>query len=369
MAADGPRIRPFEAGDVEGFLRAKCVTFEASLLENERRRWRVEFDSNPAAPAPFPRGFVVEEAGTIRGGIAFLPYRVQIGGEVVVAACGIDLCVEPRLRGQGLGRELLRRWLDPTLAPFAFTIATSAATLAISRSLGADVRGGADGPVAWVRHGDAAHEPPPPRELLATAIVAELPPDSDELAAAARRDERLVVVRDAAYLRWRWRDVPFGGVTTIRASAGGATRGLAFVQDDERKGCGYLADLLHQPGDEAAQRSLVRRAVAASGALGRGALWHLTRDRRSEALLREEGFVPFEGPLPQFVAKVNRPRSDGAAGAVAGGVQPSEWSPSLGDTDMLFNCNEPRPAASNDPHPAACNEPRPATLSEPPDVR
>jgi hypothetical protein len=211
------------------------------------------------------------------------------------------------------------------------------------------VRGLAEGPVGWVRHRDAARPAAPKRELLESAIIADLPPDTDELEARSRRGERLVVVRDAAYLEWRWRRVPFGGVTTIRASAGGVTRGLAFVQDDARSGYSHVADLLHVPDDEAAQRSLLRRAIAVADRLGRSDLWYLTRDLRSEALLREEGFVVFEAALPRFIVKVNRAHGRDAAGAVL----PQEWSPSLGDTDMLFNCSEPRPAARNDAGPAA----------------
>jgi GNAT superfamily N-acetyltransferase len=347
MAADGPRIRPFADGDVEGFLQAKCATFEESLPENERRRWRVEFDRNPAAPAPFPRGYVVEEAGAIRGGIAFLPYRLQIGAEIVVGACGIDLCVDRELRGRGLGRELLRRWLDPSNARFAFTIAISGPTIEISRSLGAKIRGGEGGPIAWARHLDAPHAAAPERELLPVEVATALPPDADELEARARRGERLVVVRDAAYLRWRWFEVPFGGVTMLRAVERGATRGLAFVQDDPRREYAFVADLIAAPGDEAARRSLLRRSIAVASARRRKVLWHVTRDRGPEVLMQGEGFTLFEGELPKFIAKVNPPQGQRGAGGAAGGgsnaVRADEWSPSAGDCDMLFNCCEPRP--------------------------
>ena len=347
MAADGPRIRPFADDDVEGFLRAKCATYEGSQIENERRRWRVEFDANPAAPAPFPRGYVVEEAGVIRGGIAFLPYRLKLGAEIVVGACGIDLCVEPELRGRGLGRELLRRWLDPSLARFAFTIAISGPTIDVSRSLGAEIGGGAGGPIAWVHHVDAAHAAPPERELLPVESATGLPPDTDELEAKARGGERLVVVRDAAYLRWRWLEVPFGGVSMLRAVERGATRGLAFVQDDPRREYAFVGDLLAAPGDEAARRSLLRRSIAVASALRRKVLWYVTRDLEPAELLREEGFAVFEGALPKFIAKVNAPKgpggTSGAGGGAANPVRAAEWSPSVGDCDMLFNCCEPPP--------------------------
>jgi GNAT superfamily N-acetyltransferase len=345
MVADGPRVRPFADGDLEGFLRVKCAAFEGTRIENERRRWRVEFDANPAAPAPFPRAFVAEADGAIVGGIVLLPCRVQVGGSIVVGAYGMDLCVEARLRGRGLGRELLRRWLDPSLAPFAFSVSTVAAALAHARSFGASILEGEGGPVAWVRHDDDAHAAPPARELLETETPADLPPDTDELDERSRAGQRLVFVRDAAYLRWRWRDIPSRGVTMIRAVARGATRGLAFLQDDADQGACFVADLLCAPEDDAARRSLLRRALAVARSLRCNVLWYLTRDPAAAPALREEGFGVFEGPRPKFISKLNLAPSDAPAGRT-GPVRADEWAPSAGDGDLLFRFSEPRDAAN-----------------------
>jgi hypothetical protein len=113
-----------------------------------------------------------------------------------------------------------------------------------------------------------------------------------------RRDHRLLLVKDAAYLRWRWRDFPFGGVTMVRAVGGrGETRGLAMLQDDPKAQDVYVADLLHAADDAAAQRGLLRRAVEVARAAGRRVLWSSTRDARAPGPAR---FVRRAAPVPAF---------------------------------------------------------------------
>jgi hypothetical protein len=355
-------LREFAAGDEAGILEVKCSVFPALVRPNEERRWRWEFDGNPARSPPFPRALVLERGTRIVGAFVFLPYRVQVAEEVVFGASGIDLCIDPSARGGGHVHEMVSRWLDPAFAPFPFAVALNDVSRHLFTKHGAQLLGGSGESIAWGQF--LAHpQKTPDRPALATELVDEIPADADELWAAVRGGQRLLLVRDAAYLRWRWRDFPFGGVTMVRAiGERGETRGLAMVQDDPKAQDLYVAELMHAAGDDAAQRGLIRRAVetarerraeAAARGGARNVLWFSTRDARQLPVVQEEGFVLVPAPVPTFCARLHHlPKS--------GPVRVDEWATFIGDGDQLFNCNEPPSAWCNEPPPAACNEPRPA---------
>lgn len=331
-------LRPFANGDEAGILALKCAVFPGLILENERARWEWEFGRNPAPPPPFPRALVLERAGAIVGAFVFLPYRVQLADEVVVGASGIDLCIAPDARGGGRVHAMVSRWLEPGFSDFPFAVALNDASRHLFTKHGARLLGGLGESIAWGRYLAQPFEPPD-RELLADETIRDLPPDTDALWERVRRDHRLLLVKDSAYLRWRWRDFPFGGVTMVRAVGGrGETRGLAMLQDDPKAQDVYVADLLHAADDAAAQRSLLRRAVEVAHAAGRRVLWSSTRDARALPVLRDEGFVLVPAPVPTFCARVHAVPRGGA-------VDVSEWATAIGDGDQLFNCNEPRGGA------------------------
>ena len=355
-------LREFAAGDEAGILAVKCSVFPTLVRANEERRWRWEFDANPVRSPPFPRALVLERGTLIVGAFAFLPYRVQVAEEVVLGASGIDLCIEPSARGGGHVHELVSRWLDPAFAPFPFAVALNDASRHLFTRHGAQLLGGSGESIAW-GHFLAHPHRTPDRPALATELVREIPADAGELWQAVRSGQRLLLVRDAAYLQWRWREFPFGGVTIVRAiGEQGETRGLAMVQDDPKAQDLYVAELMHAAGDEPAQRGLLRRSIEVArsrraevterGAT-RNVLWFSTRDARQLPVVQEEGFVLVPAPVPTFCARLHHlPKS--------GPVRVDEWATAIGDGDQLFNCNEPPPAACNEPPPAADNEPPPA---------
>jgi RimJ/RimL family protein N-acetyltransferase len=348
---DPLRLRDFAAGDEAGILELKCSVFPSLARANEERRWRWEFDGNPARSPPFPRAIVFERGTRIVGAFVFLPYRVQVAEDVVFGASGIDLCIDPSARGGGHVHEMVRRWLEPGFAAFPFAVALNDASRHLFTKHGAQLLGGSGESIAWghfLAHPHRTSE----RPALATELVSGIPADADELWERIRGGQRLQLVRDADYLRWRWRDFPFGGVTMIRAlGERGETRGLAMVQDDPKAQDLYVAELMHAAGDDAAQRGLLRRAVeSARGRRGSGTergatrnvLWFSTRDPRQLPVVQEEGFVLVPAPVPTFCARLHHVPKSGA-------VRVDEWATAIGDGDQLFNCNEPRPAAGDAP--------------------
>lgn len=340
---DPLRLRDFAAGDEAGILELKCAVFPWLARANEERRWRWEFDGNPARAPPFPRAVVLERGTRIVGAFVFLPYRVQVVEDVVFGASGIDLCIDPSARGGGHVHEMVRRWLEPGFAPFPFAVALNDASRHLFTKHGAQLLGGSDESIAW-GHFLAHPHRPPEKPALATETVQEIPADADELWERVRAGRRLLLVRDADYLRWRWRDFPFGGVTMIRAlGERGETRGLAMVQDDPKAQDLYVAELMHAAGDDAAQRGLLRRAVetARGRRATRNVLWFSTRDPRQLPVVQEEGFVLVPAPVPTFCARLHHVPKSGA-------MRVDEWATAIGDGDQLFNCNEPRSPEPSD---------------------
>jgi len=354
-------LRNFAPGDEAGLLDLKCAVFPGLVRANEAARFRWEFDANPAREPPFPRAFVLERGTRIVGSFVFLPYRVQVAEDVVFGASGVDLCIEPAARGGGHVHEMVRRWLAPAFAPFPFAVALNDASRHLFTKHGAELLGGSGESIAW-GHFLAHPHASPERPALKSEVVDELPADTDLLWETVRRGQRLLLVRDRAYLEWRWRAFPFGGVTIVRAlGERGETRGLAMVQDDRKAQDLYVAELLHAAGDDAAQRGLLRRAIAlARGRRGveaesgrtRNVLWCSTRDARQLPVLKEEAFVLVPAPVPTFCARVHHVSKSGS-------VRVAEWATAIGDGDQLFNCNEPPPAAIPQPPTAAINDPRP----------
>jgi GNAT superfamily N-acetyltransferase len=347
-----PTLRHFAAGDEAGILALKCAVFPGLVRANEEVRWRWEFDANPVQAPPFPRAFVLERGTQIVGAFVFLPYRVQVGEDVVFGASGIDLCIDPGARGGGHAHALVRRWLAPGFADFPFAVALNDASRHLFTRHGAELLGGSGESIAW---GHFLKQPrvPSRRPMLRTEVVTELPSDSDALWQSVRRGQRLLLVRDAAYLKWRWRDFPFGGVTMVRAvGERSETRGLAMVQDDPKAQDLYVAELMHAAGDDAAQRGLVDRAITIARGTPRKVLWVSTRDARQLPVLQDEGFVLVPAPVPTFCARVHHVPASGP-------VRVAEWATAIGDGDQLFNCNEPPAAACPQPPPAAIKVPRP----------
>jgi hypothetical protein len=94
----------------------------------------------------------------------------------------------------------------------------------------------------------------------------------DRLWDAVADDYPAIVVRDRAYLTWRYTDNPTPYVILAARDAGGGLRGYAValvIQWGTRR-IGYLVDVLTRPRDRAAQRALGRgvlRACSDEGAL------------------------------------------------------------------------------------------------------
>jgi hypothetical protein len=163
---------------------------------------------------------------------------------------------------------------------------------------------------------------------LEVRAVERFESDLDELGARAAKGYGSHFSRDAAYFNWRYLDSPrdyrcFGA---YRASA---LAGVAVVGHTFKHGvsAGFLADLVAAPGDGAAIRALVSRAVAeVQGGADALVLLPPPAGAQRQALVRA-GFAPTNKKL-RFIGK---PLHDG----VRIDERAAAWHFTLGDFDFF----------------------------------
>jgi len=264
---------------------------------------------------------VAVDAEGLVGVVAMLPRRVRVGGGTVTAFEMGDISTGARRRRQGVFSRLGREACDASAATAAFTYVkpNEESTPVLRRHLGftrlVDVqtlgrplrlsrilahRLGRPLPRPLGRAVDRLFAVRGPDGALAVTHERAFGEEFDGLWDAVAGDYPAIVVRDRAYLTWRYTDNPTPYVILAARDADGALRGYAVtlvVQWGARR-IGYLVDLLTRARDRVAQRALVLGALRDCSDVGALAVhtW-LVRARGSvqaplRATLRGLGFFP-----------------------------------------------------------------------------
>jgi GNAT superfamily N-acetyltransferase len=328
-------LRAFRAEDLDAVLALRKKTFTDMDVPRERRRWAWECDANPFRSDAIPDGFVLERRGAIVGTIGLLPCRVSMDGAVVSGVSPLDFAVDPELQGQGLGHLLAEAFMNPELAAFAFVTSPKPASCHLMAKYGGGVIVvGQDEPCLWVGQPgvEGGTEPPADPEIELERIH-DFAPRFDALAERLQADVRLLTVRDATYLNWRYRDYPFGQPAMWAATdRGGTLRGFAVFQNEPALGHGYVTELFVAPDDAAAGLTLLRAAWMEARGCGVRELYALNRLAPVQAILRTAGFHRVDNHPLEFVFR-GRP----------GGPGPADWYVTAGDGDLLFSVGDLRP--------------------------
>jgi hypothetical protein len=154
-------------------------------------------------------------------------------------------------------------------------------------------------------------------------------PHFDELAERSRTFARFVLVRDAAYVRWRWIDHPSFDFSVLVArpdDGSDAIDGYVVFAVFGRRG--RIVDLL--ASDEPAALALVSRASEELEGAGVERIVFELNDERPwvSRAMRRLGFLP-RGSGPNMTAEA---RSDWVPGAVR---ERRSWYVTLADTDLV----------------------------------
>jgi hypothetical protein len=260
-------VRPYRPGDeasilalFNGVFGEGDARFETRTLE----QWRWLYRDNPAGTQIVVS---VEDDGTVVGHYACLPARARVDGEVVVAGQGIDSMVRADYRS-GLKREgafvrTARGYFEHfghwPICAFGYGFPNRQAYPIGVRLVGYKpvfrplptlyrnfFEEGDDDAVGRETSADAAR--------LDVVEVDRFGAVADELWTRLAPDFPFALVRDAAYLDWRYAACPWLGYRRyVVRERGGRVRALFVARANwQRQPIGALVDFLGAPDDAAA---------------------------------------------------------------------------------------------------------------------
>lgn len=320
------QIRKYREGDLEAILHLREQVFEGLDRERERRRWRWVFEANPQCGEESERSWIIEDGDRLLGHYGLIPYRIAMGERTVDGLCGVDFAVDPAAQGRGIGGQLIRRFLEPGVADFPFLVVPTPVTAHLMVKYGATLIDGESESFLYSFPTGTEMPAPEPAADLELEEVTEFDESFDVLSAAMRRIYPVQIARNAAYLNWRYRDYPFCAcLSTAARGRDGELRGYIVFQPDRSAGRGYILDLVCDPQDQDAVRSLLRRAVDQARQASLPQLFLISRSETLGRLLSDCGFAVVRPHVLSFACKLP-----------PDGFGPEAWHVSPGDGDMLF---------------------------------
>lgn len=333
-------IRPARPGDTEP-LRTACV--EHLGIERTAESWDWWFARGPDGPV---HAFVIEDGDELVGHFGHVPAGLWAGGERRRLGIGGHTFVARGHQGPGGLAALSRAAMADGHGLDVRMNFPGVRARVVYERLGLGTVAGQI-PV-WVRSFSAAtfgvHGPVRARatSLAARAAAAALAAgpvgarvealaqpgaEVDALAECSRAFAPCIRVRDAAYLRWRWLDMPGGSWEAIAArDRRGGLRGWAVLGEDPASARGLVPDLL--AADAAALRALLLHAARVLRRRGCEAVEVTLHDPRPWArpALRRSGFLRGARQVDVMVGRV----SDRVGDEVC---RLDSWYLTAGDTD------------------------------------
>jgi GNAT superfamily N-acetyltransferase len=260
------------------------------------------------------------------GTYGLLPTRFLVDGVERDGLAGVDFCVRPELRGLGLGRRLSDAFLGTPGSTVRLITSPTAATVALMRERGACVVDGAAERALFARPGPFGR---PARAAaddgLELAGETDFGPEFSDFARALGRHHRVQVLRDAAYLRWRYVEDPFLRHVVLAARERGRLAGFCVLTLAQSEAQGFLAEWAVAPDDRRTAAALLAAAEDAAAERGLAALAVFERRPRLRTLLAERGYATVEHGVPSATLLLtDRPSTA------------EEWLLCPGDGDVLF---------------------------------
>jgi hypothetical protein len=242
-----------------------------------------------------------------------MPVWLWWGGREVRGAWGIDYFVSPDAEGLGHSIALARAWMQNVDVALALGLARTSYLICLRlgfRDLGyVPFFQAVLDPAAIVRrrYGRLAGSLAAPfsavyawrtRRRTPTAAGIEVRPassidaDYDALWARARASFDLCVRRDAAYVRWRYRDAPHKRYEILEARRGGQLTGFAVSRHEDYRGLrlGWIVDLFAASGDRETRDALLTAVLRAFAEAGVARVQMLCTSEALAADLRRHGF-------------------------------------------------------------------------------
>lgn len=317
------RIRQADPVADAGAIRAVLERNLPEAARPERFEWH--YQRNPDGPALV--WLVQDAAGRPVGTSAAYPRRMHLDGEIVRALNLSDFAVDTAYRSLGPALQLLRATLEPVRSgEYAFSYDFPSESMrALYRRMGGADLGRKE---RWVRPVDLR---PIARRKMGNGIVGSVVGAAGQAALRARDafsgvpsgleiellegecgaefdalDERLgrlrrvIGVRDAAYLNWRYAQSPLSSFSILCARRAGRLEGFAVLWPEDPEVVPILD--LYAPEENGVRRGLIAGTVEFARRRGAESLWmEVLADSGSARTVQALGFVKrddTEGPVP-----------------------------------------------------------------------
>jgi len=299
-------------------------TFGSRPYDQRLKLWRWRFENNPVRMPEIPGFLIAELEGKIVGVHGLAAMRVKLGDQVLVASCSCDLAVDHSARSAGMkiklkalskelsamhlstsanepankitmalgGKEIpagRRKLLKPLKVSGLLTRSLRAKAGAFGAGVGTILGARADWPLALARA--FTHFPSLPHTDIRTLTRFDV--GFDRFWQAISSQHKIMVVRDAAYLNWRYAEYPFDGIKSFGLYRGEELLGYAVMHrstDEDKLPFVSLLELYVLPEAATGYEQLLGRVVQESVAIGAHYIAARCSTPEEEAILTARGF-------------------------------------------------------------------------------
>lgn len=300
------------------------AVFGDAFAATARMTWKWKYEMNPALPPLTPRMFITEHRGEAVASFGVVAARIAIQGRAVPMVWGVDFCAHPKHRGRGprMIKYVMDQQCDnvvqmgtPVGRAYELEKRIGCLDLASTVTLKRLLR---PYRAAYIRKGAAAALAIGTAGKIASAgllILRGFAPGGFNVGLAPKFDARfdalwqrvgqdfaVILVRDSAYLTWRFSKCPHKTYETVTVDRGGDLAGYATLRVEESRGLkqALVVDLLAGRNDRRALRALLD-AVDAYGRAQRIDVISCTVSRDQKWLrdaLRRCGYLAANPGLP-----------------------------------------------------------------------
>lgn len=299
-------------------------TFGPRSYEQRLKLWRWRSDDNPVRMPEIPGFLIAELEGKIVGVHGLAPMRVKVGEQVIVASCSCDLAVDHSARSAGMkiklkalskelsamhlstsanepankitmalgGKEIpagRRKLLKPLKLSGLLKRTLRAKAGAIGAGIGTVLGARADWPMALAR----TFTKYPALEGTEIKPIARFDARFDQFWQTTSKQHSIMVVRDAAYLNWRYAEYPFAGISSYGLYRGEQVLGYAVIHrstDEDKLLFVTLLELYVLPEAADGYEQLLGHMVQESVKSGAHYIAARCSTPEEEAILTSRGF-------------------------------------------------------------------------------
>lgn len=357
-------IRPATTADYPAIANLLNQAFGQVPLEKRQKLWGWRNENNPARDRRIPSFLIAEKNGQVVGVHGLTPLRIKVADNEFRVGCSCDLAVNPAARSVGVQIKLRAMSKDIS----SLHISTSAnepankITLALGGKeisvghrkylkplkLSAFLRrkiGGAPGRILGTLLGIpldsimsiARQTRPYPKPADSTIQdFKQFDQRFDRFWDKISKNYPIMIIRDSAYLNWRYANYPFGGVQAFGLVRADEILGFAAIHtsvDEHGLAFAVLLELLTQPGQKKIFEYLLRESIKRASRGGAHYIQAKTSVAEWAAQFKKYGFKAIDLSYSCATFKNNTDLPDELF------AKEGNWYLSYGDGDFCYFIN------------------------------